>query len=102
MRPNVGRSPARPHRADGLRIDPLVSLPLVVLQSGYGRGMQGHPPRLVELGLSDVDEPHLGVNVGTVQANRLAQPHPGRGEQPEQRLVRCCPERRMQRAGSRQ
>src|SRR5688500_10533802 len=28
MRPNVGRSPARPHRADGLRIDPLVSVPM--------------------------------------------------------------------------
>src|SRR2546428_2813601 len=28
MRPNVGRSPARPHRAAGLRIDPLVSVPM--------------------------------------------------------------------------
>src|SRR3954470_24770014 len=26
--PNVGRSPARPPRADGLRIDPLVSVPI--------------------------------------------------------------------------
>src|ERR1051326_2549676 len=28
MRPNVGRRPVTPHRADGLRIDPLVSLPM--------------------------------------------------------------------------
>ena len=28
MRPKVGRSPASPQRADGLRIDPLVSLPI--------------------------------------------------------------------------
>jgi hypothetical protein len=28
MRPNVGRNPASPHRADGLRIDPLVSVPI--------------------------------------------------------------------------
>ena len=28
MRPNVGRRPARPQRADGLRIDPLVSVPI--------------------------------------------------------------------------
>src|SRR5918996_2375314 len=28
MRPNVGRSPARPQRADGLRIEPLVSVPM--------------------------------------------------------------------------
>src|SRR5687768_12126429 len=28
IRPNVGRSPARPHRAAGLRIDPLVSVPM--------------------------------------------------------------------------
>src|SRR2546425_12639340 len=28
MRPKVGRSPASPHRADGLRIDPLVSEPM--------------------------------------------------------------------------
>ena len=28
MRPNVGRSPARPQRAAGLRIDPLVSVPM--------------------------------------------------------------------------
>ena len=28
MRPNVGRRPARPQRADGLRIDPLVSVPM--------------------------------------------------------------------------
>src|SRR3954470_19351250 len=27
MRPNVGRRPARPQRADGLRIEPLVSVP---------------------------------------------------------------------------
>src|SRR5262245_38886237 len=28
MRPNVGRRPASPQRADGLRIDPLVSVPM--------------------------------------------------------------------------
>src|ERR671913_1269084 len=28
MRPNVGRSPGRPQRAAGLRIDPLVSVPI--------------------------------------------------------------------------
>src|SRR5262245_25582187 len=28
MRPKVGRRPASPHRADGLRIDPLVSVPM--------------------------------------------------------------------------
>ena len=28
MRPNVGRSPASPQRAAGLRIDPLVSVPI--------------------------------------------------------------------------
>src|SRR4249919_1208417 len=28
MRPKVGRNPARPHRADGLRIEPLVSVPM--------------------------------------------------------------------------
>src|SRR4029453_19403089 len=28
MRPKVGRRPASPHRADGLRIDPLVSVPI--------------------------------------------------------------------------
>src|SRR5262245_19405139 len=28
MRPKVGRSPVTPQRADGLRIDPLVSLPI--------------------------------------------------------------------------
>ena len=28
MRPKVGRRPARPQRADGLRIDPLVSVPM--------------------------------------------------------------------------
>ena len=28
MRPNVGRSPATPQRAAGLRIDPLVSVPM--------------------------------------------------------------------------
>src|SRR5215471_10858856 len=28
MRPKVGRSPARPQRADGLRMDPLVSVPI--------------------------------------------------------------------------
>ena len=27
MRPKVGRKPVTPHRADGLRIEPLVSLP---------------------------------------------------------------------------
>src|SRR5919106_3335462 len=28
IRPNVGRSPASPQRADGLRIEPLVSVPM--------------------------------------------------------------------------
>src|SRR5580765_6016316 len=28
MRPKVGRTPARPHPADGLRIEPLVSVPM--------------------------------------------------------------------------
>ena len=28
MRPKVGRNPARPQRAAGLRMDPLVSLPM--------------------------------------------------------------------------
>src|SRR5215471_17990658 len=28
MRPKVGRRPVTPHRADGLRIEPLVSLPI--------------------------------------------------------------------------
>src|SRR5215475_8761200 len=27
-RPNVGRSPLQPHRVDGLRIEPLVSVPM--------------------------------------------------------------------------
>ncbi len=32
MRPNVGRNPARPHRAAGLRIDPAVSVPIANAQ----------------------------------------------------------------------
>ena len=39
MRPNVGRKPARPQRAAGLRIDPLVSEPMPnATQPGRGRG----------------------------------------------------------------
>src|ERR1700675_993644 len=44
MRPNVGRKPVTPHRPEGLRIDPLVSVPIA---------NPTHPPAVAEPGPAD-------------------------------------------------
>ena len=77
-----------------------IALGRVGAQRGGGRGVQRHQAWPVELGVTDGDDAMSKVDVIAVEAGRLADAHARHGEQPEQRLVGGCPQRRGQRPGA--
>jgi hypothetical protein len=65
----------------------LVAPARVALERIQDRRVQGYVARLVELRFADEQNALGPVDVGAVELDRLADPHAGRGEQPDQRLV---------------
>ena len=86
----------RPGSGSGTQPVPLGG---VVAQRFRARRVQRHQPGTVELRVADRDDTGGDVDVVAAQADRFAQPHPGHGEQPEQRLVCRRPQRWAQRPG---
>ena len=82
-------------RAGWCREQPVADLQVGV-QRRHGGGMQRQQPGLAEFAVTHLEQPVVvGVEVVAVQADRLADAHPGDGQQSDQGLVG----RRSQRTG---
>ena len=62
------------------------------------RRVQGHEPRLLELGVADDERALLSVEVVRVEGDRLADPKPAHAQQPDEGLISLRPERRAERS----
>src|SRR6266542_2558771 len=82
--------------------DQVVALSRIAAESFGNRRVQRHQPRAVELRFSDRDDACTEVDVLALQHDRLAHPHAGGGEEPEQCLVGRRPDWRAQRSGPRE
>ena len=60
----------------------------VAAQRLRGRGMERHEPGFVRLALDDAEDAHLQVHVLTREGQRLTDPQPGGGQEPEQGAAR--------------
>lgn len=66
----------------GIRAEPPSGV-VVALERVNGGRVERHEPGLAELRLADPQHPLGGVQITAVQAQRLADPHAGRREQPD-------------------
>ena len=64
-----------------------VTLGRIAAQHLGGGRVQRHEPGAIVLGVPDGDQAGVEVDVVALERDRLADPHAGHGEQPEQRLV---------------
>lgn len=76
--------------------EPLVAQPAVVPDRGDSGGMEREQPVLAGLA-ADQQQALPGVEVGVVERGGFAAAHAGDGHQPDERLERRPPQRRLQR-----
>jgi hypothetical protein len=86
QRPIVGGGRVRPIRS-----------PQVLADRAHRRRTQRQLARFVELSRTDDDHTRDRIEIAAIERDRLTAPHPGRGEQTNQRAQRRRPMWRAQR-----